>query len=132
VGINRPDSAAAVDAVYLALPLRDQAMATSGDYRIFFEKDGKRYSHVLDPRTGWPVANGVVSVSVIADACTFADGLATAVMVMGAEAGLALVNEIDEVECIVIVKGSGGELIPYYSTGLQPENGPVPRQNPRN
>jgi FAD:protein FMN transferase len=122
VGINRPESAAAADAVYLSLPLRDQAMATSGDYRIFFEKDGKRYAHILDPRTGWPVANGAVSVSIIADACTFADGLATAVMVMGAPAGMALIEELADVEGIVIVRGDDGDLHPRFSSGLRPEN----------
>lgn len=122
VGLNRPESGAAADAVYLSLPLREQAMATSGDYRIFFEKDGKRYAHILDPRTGWPVANGVVSASIISDACTFADGLATAVMVMGAPAGMALIEKLADVEGIVIVRGEDGELHPNFSSGLRPEN----------
>ena len=90
VGINRPRADSAPDEIYRVAALRDAAFATSGDYRNFFVRDGVRYSHVLDPRTGRPVANGVVSVSVLAPDCTLADGLATAVMVMGAEAGIAL------------------------------------------
>ena len=80
----------------------------------FVEIDGKRYSHVIDPRTGYPVANGVVSVSIIADSCTFADGLATAVMVMGHKKGLELVNRLDRVEGLIIVQ-ENGELVDYYS-----------------
>lgn len=121
VGVNRPNSTADTNDVFLSLPLRDQAMATSGDYRIFFEKNGKRYSHILDPRTGWPAANNTVSASVIADDCAFADGLATAVMVMGADAGIDLVNDVEGVEAIVIVRGDDGDLIPLYSNGLQPK-----------
>ncbi len=63
--------------------MSNRAFATSGDYRNFFEVNGVRYSHVIDPRTGYPVSNGVASVSIVADTCTLADGLATAVMVMG-------------------------------------------------
>ncbi len=121
VGINRPESTAAADAAYLSLPLTDRALATSGDYRIFFEKDGRRYSHIIDPRTGWPVANGVVSVSILADACTFADGLATAVMVMGSSAGIPLIDELPNIEGIIIVRGADGALHEHYSAGFQPE-----------
>jgi thiamine biosynthesis lipoprotein len=122
VGINRPEPRASADEVFLSLPLRNQAMATSGDYRIFFEKEGKRYAHVLDPRTGWPVANGVVSVSIIADACTFADGLATAVMVMGASEGISLIDRLADVEGLVIVRKAAGGLQYHYSAGLQAED----------
>ena len=63
--------------------LKNQAIATSGDYRNFFEINGKRYSHTIDPRTGRPVTHQLTSVSVIAETCTTADALATAVMVLG-------------------------------------------------
>ena len=118
VGINRPDPAAARDAVYAAIDLADRAMATSGDYRNFFEMDGRRYSHVIDPRTGYPVSNGVVSASVIADSCVFADGLATAVMVMGLDNGLALVNRLPGVECLIVVASPDGSLTDHFSTGF--------------
>ncbi len=118
VGINRPRKDAAFDEVYKALSIRNRAFATSGDYRNFFEIDGVRYSHVIDPRSGYPVANGVVSVSIIADNCTLADGLATAVMVMGAEKGLQLVNRLDNVECLIVVATSDGRLVDHSSKGL--------------
>jgi FAD:protein FMN transferase len=119
VGINQPDPAAGADSVYRAVSLTDRAFATSGDYRNFFVKDGVRYSHLLDPRTGYPVTNGVVSASVIADTCTFADGLATALTVMGPESGLALVNRIHGVECLIVVQAADGRLIDHPSAGFR-------------
>jgi thiamine biosynthesis lipoprotein len=116
VGINRPKPDAAINEVYKAISLANQALATSGDYRTFFEMDGVRYSHVIDPRTGYPVSNGVVSVSIIADNCTLADGLATAIMVMGPEKGIQLVNQLNNVECFIIVEKPDGRLLDFYST----------------
>lgn len=119
VGINMPRKDAAFDAVYKAVSISNQAFATSGDYRNFFEIDGRRYSHVIDPRTGYPVSNGVVSVSIIAADCTLADGLATAIMVMGAEKGVELANRLDNVECLVVVEKSAGVFVDYYSNGFE-------------
>lgn len=76
--------------VELVIPLADSAIATSGDYRNFFEMGGRRYSHVLDPRTGWPPDNDVASVTVVETDAMTADGLATGMMVMGPDAGIAL------------------------------------------
>ena len=115
IGINRPRIDAAFDDVYKIVDLNNQAFATSGDYRNFFEVDGIRYSHIIDPRTGYPVSNGVVSVSIIAGNCTLADGLATAVMVMGAETGLDLINRLEGVDGLIIVEKPNGSLEAYYS-----------------
>jgi thiamine biosynthesis lipoprotein len=118
IGINTPRPDAPHDKVYKAIIIRNKAFATSGDYRNFFEINGKRYSHIIDPRTGYPVDNGVVSVSVIAESCTFADGLATALMVMGPEKGMALVNRLDRVESLIIVRNDADQLVEYYSKGF--------------
>jgi thiamine biosynthesis lipoprotein len=118
IGINTPRPDAPHDQVYKAITLKNKAFATSGDYRNFFEINGKRYSHIIDPRTGYPVDNGVVSVSVIADTCTFADGFATALMVMGPEKGLALVNRLDRVESLIIVRKTDEQLVEHYSKGF--------------
>jgi len=119
VGINRPLKDAPASQVYRAVTLQDLALATSGDYRNFFELEGRRYSHVLDPRTGYPVGNSVVSVSVIADTCMFADGLATALMVMGPDRGLALVRRLDRVEAMIVVQQADGVLVDYFSEGFK-------------
>ncbi|MFV9646277.1 MAG: FAD:protein FMN transferase, partial [Desulfobacterales bacterium] len=102
VGINMPDKQAPLDQAYKVVALHNRALATSGDYRNFFEISGKSYSHIFDPKTGYPVSNRVVSASVLADRCAFADGLATAVMVMGMEKGLGLVNGFDGAECFIV------------------------------
>jgi thiamine biosynthesis lipoprotein len=120
VGINTPRTDSTVTEVYKVVELYNKALATSGDYRNFFETGGKRLSHILDPFTGHPVTNRVVSVSVIAQNCTFADGLATALMVMGHEKGLNLVNGLDHVECFIIVEDENGTLKDYYSKGFAP------------
>jgi thiamine biosynthesis lipoprotein len=122
VGINLPRKDAAINAVYKVVSISNKAFATSGDYRNFIELNGVRYSHVIDPRTGYPVSNGVVSASILADDCTLADGLATAVMVMGAEKGVELVNHLQNVECFVAVQKADGNLIDYYSSGFKAEN----------
>jgi thiamine biosynthesis lipoprotein len=124
VGINRPQADAPPDEIYRVAPLHDGAFATSGDYRNFFVRDGVRYSHILDPRTGRPVTNGVVSVSALAPDCTLADGLATAVMVMGAEKGVALLERLPEVEGLVVVEAKDGRLEDHATSGFRSEPPP--------
>jgi len=73
--------------------LQDAALATSGDYRNYFESAGKRYSHTIDPRTGRPIEHNLASVSVVADDCMTADAWATALMVLGPDAGYNLARQ---------------------------------------
>lgn len=73
--------------------LTEQSIATSGDYRNFFQVDGKTYSHTIDPQTGWPVQDPPASVSVVHKSCMTADALATAMMVLGAERGTNLARQ---------------------------------------
>jgi thiamine biosynthesis lipoprotein len=131
VGINRPQADAAPDEIYRVAPLRDAALATSGDYRNYFERGGVRYSHLLDPQTGRPVSNGVVSVSVQAPDCTLADGLATAVIVMGADAGLALLERLPDVEGLVVVETKEGRLEDHATSGFRSEPAPEEEASPR-
>jgi thiamine biosynthesis lipoprotein len=122
IGINRPQTDASFDDVYKVVNLHDRAFATSGDYRNFFVMDGVRYSHIIDPRTGYPISNGVVSVTIIADTCTFADGLATAIMVMNPIKGLELINRLGAVEGLIIVERMDGRLDDFYSKGFKVVN----------
>lgn len=117
VGVNMPRNEAPINQVYKVLALKDRALATSGDYRNFLEIGGKRYQHVIDPRTGYPVSNGVVSVSIEAAGCTLADGLATALMVLGVEKGLDLLDEIEGVQGLVVEMQTDGSFVNYYSAG---------------
>jgi FAD:protein FMN transferase len=93
VGIERPGAAAGAvdnpDEVSLVLSLEEKAVATSGDYRHYFVRDGRFFSHHIDPRTGYPVAHRVASVSVVADDCMHADPLGTTMTVLGPDDGMA-------------------------------------------
>ncbi len=105
VAVERPIPG--VREVEKVIPLRDRAIASSGDYRNFFEKDGKVYSHTLDPRTGRPVDHKLGSVTVLHSSCMTADGLATALTVLGPEEGLAFAEE-RELAVLFIVRTDNG------------------------
>ena len=87
--------------IFATFPLEDSAVETSGSYEKYVIFDGIRYSHIIDPRTGYP-AKGVVSVSVFAKQTEIADALATGIFVMGVEVGLDLINQIKGIECIIV------------------------------
>jgi thiamine biosynthesis lipoprotein len=87
--------------VFATFPLEDSAVETSGNYEKYVIFNGIRYSHIIDPRTGYP-AQGVVSVSVFAKQTEIADALATGIFVMGVEVGIDIVNQLKGVECIMV------------------------------
>lgn len=118
VGLNTPREEASATEVFKTVTLTNQAVATSGDYRNFFESGNKRYSHVINPKTGYPVDNGVVSATIIAGNCTFADGLATAVMVMGPEKALNLINRLDGVEGLIITRDKREKFAEFHSNNF--------------
>jgi thiamine biosynthesis lipoprotein len=97
-GIANPDSP---DEILLLLQLNGLSIATSGNYEQYFELDGVRYAHNINPRTGRPVA-GIKSVSIISPHAELSDGLATAVTVMGVQRGLRLINQLPHTHCIII------------------------------
>ncbi len=74
--------------------MTDTSVATSGDYRNYFEHDGRRYSHTIDPRTGRPVAHNLAAVTVVHPSAAYADAMATALLVLGPEDGLALARKL--------------------------------------
>lgn len=87
--------------IFATFPLIDSAVETSGSYEKYVVFNGKRYSHIIDPRTGYP-ATGVVSVSVFAKQTEIADALATGIFVLGVEVGLDLVNQLKGIGCIIV------------------------------
>lgn len=105
VGIERP--APAPGGVQRVVRLDGGGLATSGDYRIFFEEKGRRYSHILDPRTGRPVDHGLASVTVIAPTTIEADGLSTAFMVLGTDDGLKLAEREGIAAFFITKQGRG-------------------------
>ena len=105
-------------AVHRVIPVSDRALSTSGDYRNFFEQDGKRYSHEIDPKTGAPVDRKLGSVTVVGEVGMVVDGLATALMVLGDQAGPALA-EAQGLAAYFIVR-EDGEIRGFGSTGFRP------------
>jgi len=95
-------------AIHSIIALHDQAMATSGDYRIFYHEDGRRISHTIDPRTGRPVEHGPASATAIATNATVADAWATTLMAMGEE-GLRLA-EYEGIAAMVLFRGAEGSV----------------------
>lgn len=89
------------DIAFALLPITNGAVVTSGNYEKFVNYNGKRYTHIIDPRTGYP-SSGIISVTVFAPKAELADALATSVFVMGKEVGLNRINQLDKIECVII------------------------------
>lgn len=102
VGIQKPDGPGALGAI----PTRDEAVVTSGDYQRFFEHEGQRYAHILDPRTGWPVPaeRSPKSVTAVAKTGADADALCTAVAVMGWQRGFEFATEQPGLEVVIVTQ----------------------------
>ncbi|NMH27814.1 FAD:protein FMN transferase [Flavobacterium sp. SE-s28] len=114
IGITNPLNK---NKVFAVMPLRDNAVTTSGSYEKFAMIDGKRYAHIINPKTGYP-ATGLSSVTVFGPSAEMANGFSTSLMVMGKEAGLFLINQFHDLKCVMVtdtgeVFGSDNvELIP--------------------
>ena len=116
IGIETPTAGGS--GVVETVELDGQAIATSGDYRNYFEIEGERYAHIIDPRTGWPVAHELASVSVKADDCALADAMATALVVLGPGEGISFAQE-NEIAVLMFVRN--GDLFESVATdGFNP------------
>lgn len=100
------------------LALRDVGVATSGDYRNFFERDGVHYSHIIDPASGRPVSNGVASATVITPTAAEADALSTGFMVLGKDSGLKIADERGIALLLLVKEGAG--FVEYSSAAFAP------------
>lgn len=102
------------------IEITDRAVATSGNYRDFYELDGKKYSHTIDPRTGKPVRHNLLSATVVAQDAATADAYATAFMVMGVERALALIKEHPDlaIDAYLLFDGENGRIERAYSRGM--------------
>ena len=105
IGIEKPE--AGRQEIEEVISISDTGMATSGDYRNFFEQDGVRYSHIIDPTTGRPITHRTASVTVLADSAMLADGLATALLAIGAGEGLDLAEENNIAAMFISHDGTG-------------------------
>jgi thiamine biosynthesis lipoprotein len=131
IGIRNPRAAGEDDDIMATVGLMDEAVSTSGDYERFFIKGGKRYHHLLDPKTGYP-AEGFISVSVITGSAVLTDGFSTGVFVMGPEEGLKLM-EREGLEGVLVEKSgeihvTGGlkDRLKWKNKPQLPNNKPAP------
>ncbi len=112
VGIRHPRQA---DEVVTRLAVVDEAISTAGDYERFFEEDGRRYHHIINPSTGRPT-EGILTVTVVGPDGTLTDGLDTAIFVLGVEEGLEMIKAYPDYETIIV--DAAGKV--FYSSGLEP------------
>jgi len=101
------------------LALENNCLATSGNYRKFFEENGVKYSHSIDPKTGYPVRHNLLSVTVTAPDCMSADAFATAFMIMGMEKSMKLVKKLDGIEAYFIYSDEKGDFSTEISDGFR-------------
>jgi thiamine biosynthesis lipoprotein len=119
--VNKPvdDSLSVNQEIQAVLELTDIGMATSGNYRNYYYKDGKKYAHTIDPRTGYPVQHSLLSATVIAKDCMTADALATSFMVMGVEEAERFADTHPGIEAYFIYSGDDGEMKTYFTKGME-------------
>jgi len=126
VAIEQPQLLSSVDRV---INLSDSAIATSGDYRNYFERDGVRYSHTIDPKTGMPVIHNLASVTVLSNSCAEADAWATAFLVLGAGQSLELAERLDLALYMLVKEGdqfktlNSSKFMPYLKDHRSAQEG---------
>jgi len=122
IGINKPiDDTLSTKAaeIQTVLNVTDKAMATSGNYRNFYYKGGKKYAHTIDPHTGYPVQHSLLSATVIAPNCATADAYATSFMVMGLEKAEQVLSRHEDMMAYFIYQDTDGSLAVWYSPSMK-------------
>ena len=119
VGINVPKEDAALTDIQVAVALPNRSIATSGNYRNFYEVNGVKYGHEINPKTGYPERNTLLSASVFADDCATADAWATAFMIMGLERAYATALQLEGIEAYLIYGAPDGSLQVKYTPGIE-------------
>ena len=120
VGVDKPQKKINIkDRFLFILALENKALATSGNYRKFYEKDGFKYSHTIDPKTGFPAQNRLLSVTVIHDKCIYADAYATAFMAMGVNKTKEFLINNKNIEVYLVYSDKHGNLKEYISPRMK-------------
>ena len=125
IGINKPtdDSLSTSQAIQDVVSVSNIAMATSGNYRNFYYKNGKKYAHTIDPKTGYPVQHNILSATVFADDCATADAYATSFMVLGLDGAKKILEKHPELCAYLIYSDQKGSNQIWYSPSLQKKLG---------
>ncbi|CDD32039.1 apbE family protein [Bacteroides sp. CAG:714] len=121
IGVNKPidDSLSVNQEIQVVLKLTNVGLATSGNYRNFYYKGGKKYAHTIDPRTGYPIQHNILSATVVAPDCATADAYATSFMVLGLDSAKQICNAHPELDAYFIYTTDKGNTEIYYTTGMK-------------
>jgi thiamine biosynthesis lipoprotein len=121
VGIDKPseDNSAPGEKLQAIIEINNKSLSTSGNYRAFYVEKGVKYSHTIDPKTGFPARNTLLSASVICDDCMTADAYATTFMVLGVDKGKELLHKLPGVEVYFVYTNSQGEYEVFFTEGLK-------------
>lgn len=121
IGVTKPtdDSLSVNNEVQTVLNVTNKAMATSGNYRNFYYKNGRKYAHTIDPKTGYPVQHNILSATVLADNCATADAYATAFMVLGLEGSKAVLDRHPELMAYLIYSDRDGKNAVWHSASMK-------------
>jgi len=116
LGLSTPENSASE--LYATMNITNEAVATSGSYNNYFTLENIDYSHIIDPKTGYPIKHDLVSATIVALDCATADAIATGVMVKGFNEGLKWINSLPEIECLLVKITASGEYITGKSRGF--------------
>lgn len=121
IGVEKPIMELSARELMAKVNLIDRAMATSGNYRNYYMKDGRIIAHTISPFTGYPVSHSLLSASVFAENCTLADAYATAFMVLGLKKSQDIIEKIDGIDAFLVFSDESGNLQTYSSEGIRKE-----------
>lgn len=121
IGVTKPteDSLSTNEELQTVLNITDRAMATSGNYRNFYYKDGKRYAHTINPKTGYPIQHNILSATVLAPSCAMADAYATSFMVLGLEESQKILERHPELMAYFIYSANDGGNAVWFSPSMK-------------
>ena len=121
IGIDKPEDSNMIpgQSLQAIIKITDKAVSTSGNYRKFYVEDGIKYSHTIDPKTGYPAKNRLLSATIVADDCTTADGYATACMVMGKEKAIDFINSHPGLHGYFVFSDDSGNFQSWMSDDLK-------------
>jgi len=121
IGIDRPTDNNMIpgNELQAIIQMKDRSLATSGNYRKFYVENGIKYSHTIDPKTGYPAKNQLLSATILASDCATADGIATACMVMGKDRTIEFLGLHPEYEAFLVYSDDSGNLMTWASENLK-------------
>ena len=123
IGIDKPvdNNMSPGESLQAIIRITNKALATSGNYRKFYIENGVKYSHEIDPKTGYPAKNNLLSATILADDCATADGIATACMIMGTQKSIDYINQNPQFSAYFVFSDSDGNFKTWMSSALQDE-----------